>query len=509
MATNDIYFTNSYITSGETPTELIQSIYKHQFIPNMVIEISNDITISNIKQDVIEWIKNNLYGLTETGLAKPYWEEINYSTFKIKRGFYDDLMTYLYYKQHMFNLVDNRVGSIYNTEELYNNIYLKYHQEDIVKAFNFHEGIIVAPPGSGKTVCAIKALCNNLGEEKAIILVNRIELAKQWKERINYFAPDLEVSIAGGGETYNQDVDITIGLVQTLHSRKAQLEQTTFFNHFKYVILDECHAATAQTVNELVGAFNSRHRLGISATPFKSNDPSDALAILGPVVHETKTDYLYENNILSKAEINVVQTEFDFDYHSDIQLKKTDVCPVKGCKKSKKEAHGHKNNYHKLILSLIEDNSRNNLIVKNILDNKDRINLVLSKRHDHFKNIHEKLLEEGFNKYNILYLTGKETKAQREDAIDRLHQESGLIVFSTIADEGLDVPRLDVLHLTYPTKNTGLIKQQVGRVERYRSDKKTPLVFDYCDKKISLLTKQFRDRKYGVYKPGNYTINII
>lgn len=390
----------------------------------------------------------------------------------------------------------------------YHNIILREHQKPAVDAILANkEGILCLPAGSGKTTCAIAAMCKVGRPHKFLVLVDKIELATQWIERLEQFAPSLTKSIFGGGNPL-ENTDVVIGVIQTIRSRYDDLLDNGFFDRYTMVIHDECHNSSAETYNLIVKSFSSHWRVGLSATPFKSNDPNDVISALGPVIYEITSEQLYKDNILKQAEIMVIRTNFDFPFHGDLFIEKGKPCPLPNCKRQGHK-HYHRNNYHKLIPALVDDEDRINLVIKNILDNKDRINLVLSKRIQHFNNIENGLVSNGYPNGRIEYLTGKESKKERERVIERINKDSGIVVFSTIADEGLDVPRLDVVHLTYPTKNNGLIKQQIGRVERYRSDKGTPLVYDYCDIKLPVLAKHFKERKLGVYKPGNYKINII
>mgnify|MGYP000886316861 CR=1 FL=1 len=77
--------------------------------------------------------------------------------------------------------------------------------------------------------------------------------------------------------------------------------------------------------------------------------------------------------------------------------------------------------------------------------------------------------------------------------------------FST-ADEALDIPELEVIHLVYPTRNAPLLTQQIGRVERHHKDKDNCVVYDYVDKSTPILWMQFVDRRINVYNKNNYTI---
>ena len=87
--------------------------------------------------------------------------------------------------------------------------------------------------------------------------------------------------------------------------------------------------------------------------------------------------------------------------------------------------------------------------------------------------------------------------------------DSGSIaIFSTVADEGLDIPRLDRIHLVFPSKNHETTRQQVGRGLRNHPDKDKTIIYDYVDLNIPVTTNQWRNRMTKYYKPNKFPIEI-
>ena len=79
-------------------------------------------------------------------------------------------------------------------------------------------------------------------------------------------------------------------------------------------------------------------------------------------------------------------------------------------------------------------------------------------------------------------LVGKMTKKQRIGVLERADKrEIQVVCATTVADEGLDLPSLDTVVLTTPTKALGRIQQRIGRVMRPHPRKKDPLVIDCVD----------------------------
>jgi len=68
-----------------------------------------------------------------------------------------------------------------------------------------------------------------------------------------------------------------------------------------------------------------------------------------------------------------------------------------------------------------------------------------------------------------------------------------------LADEGLDIPRLDRLFLTCPIRSINKVNQQIGRILRKFPGKEDAIVFDFRDSLVSLAESQFHTRLKQVY----------
>lgn len=84
------------------------------------------------------------------------------------------------------------------------NATLRNHQSKIIEAISKKDfGVIVAPPGSGKTIIGLKIIAEK--QQLALIIVHRKQLLDQWQERIQAFLgiPKQEIGIIGQGKTKN------------------------------------------------------------------------------------------------------------------------------------------------------------------------------------------------------------------------------------------------------------------------------------------------------------------
>jgi superfamily II DNA or RNA helicase len=116
------------------------------------------------------------------------------------------------------------------------------------------------------------------------------------------------------------------------------------------------------------------------------------------------------------------------------------------------------------------------------------------------------IIDSGFPD-DVLTLTGSDTNEERDRVVAAIYSYPGILL-STLADEALDIPRLDRIHLVFPQRNPGLITQQVGRVERKHPDKTDAYIYDYVDGQVGALEQQWKTRKLEVYLPRHYRIEV-
>jgi superfamily II DNA or RNA helicase len=345
------------------------------------------------------------------------------------------------------------------------------------------QGIYKAPAGSGKTATvlfAIKTLAC-----KSIILVHTKDILWQWQERAREFlGEDYPVGQIGDGIFEISDY-MTIASVSTLDSRFERLEEDGFFDEFSFVCLDECHHAQAETFNRVLDRFSAKYRIGVSATPDKTGNFALAKAVLGPIIHETKhkdVDSLQTPRVIS------VPTNFSFHFRGN-------------------KSPWERSNYPQMMQALIRDPVRNALIMSLVKKEEDNHCLVLSKRLEHLDILEAMAFDMDYDGH-IIKLTGSETNEQRQLAREIANEEP-CVLFSTLADEAVDIPRLDRLFLVFPQRNTGLITQQIGRIERTHPYKRDAIVYDFTDSKVGVLDSQGKMRRRDVYMAKGYPVRRL
>lgn len=142
-------------------------------------------------------------------------------------------------------------------------------QQAVDTMMDVEQGILVAPPGAGKTVMACAAISQR--GVSTLILVDRKALADQWRTQIRELLGEKPVQIGGGRAKTTGLIDIA--LLPTLARRENVAELTRCYG---FVIADECHQVPAAAFSHVMNQIPAHWWLGLTATPYR-RDKLDAL----------------------------------------------------------------------------------------------------------------------------------------------------------------------------------------------------------------------------------------
>jgi DNA excision repair protein ERCC-3 len=156
----------------------------------------------------------------------------------------------------------------------------EYQQAWVSNFLETQSGVLVGPPGSGKTVAALAILAAVGGE--TLILVPGRELAGQWRAELldKTTLDESQVGEYHGGEKEIRPV--TIGTYRTAGmDRHRQLFDS---REWGLIIYDEVHHISAPVYRRSAD-LQTRHRLGLSSTPVREDDrESDIFTLIGPPI---------------------------------------------------------------------------------------------------------------------------------------------------------------------------------------------------------------------------------
>jgi len=348
-------------------------------------------------------------------------------------------------------------------------------------------GVLVAPPGAGKTVIACAAIAKR--RLPTLILVHRKQLADQWKKQLMEFT-DLSKDRIG---TFTADEQkrkghVDIAMLQTL-ARDHNPE--TSITGYGQIIVDECHHVPALSFESVLKRIEARHFLGLTATPYRKDGLEKIITMqCGPTLHvmeETKAQSLIERRVI------VRETEFRI-----------------GNEESPQPA------LHEIWQALVSDEERLRLVASDVVTalKERRFPLVLSDRKDHLESLLTEITSMAGDKQSPGFLmtseTGKRIRTRIMEDIKAALQRGEypyLLSTGSLIGEGFDLPELSALVLAMPLSFKGRLVQYAGRLHRESSGKDNVVIYDYVDAHIGLGSSMFKKRM-TTYRKMGYTVEI-
>jgi len=389
----------------------------------------------------------------------------------IPRGSAGKLLRFCKENKIEYDFVDARIKK---ESVLFNSsIHLREQQIGVKEAATKKDfGVIVAPPGSGKTIIGLSIIAEK--QQPALIVVHRKQLAIQWIERIESFLgiPKKDIGIIGQGKN-TIGKQITIAMIQSLDKLLKSSEVNKYENSFGVIIVDECHHVAADTFRNTIAKLHSFYLYGLTATPFrKYNDGKLIFSYLGEIIAEIKPII---TEITGGAKILIRDTDLSIPYNS-----KTDK-------------------FETLSKILIHDSARNKLILDDVFVelSKGKKVVIITERKDHIETLNQYLKQ----KYETVTLIGEDSKSNKTAKWKMLNDGNfqALITTGQYFGEGSDIQNIECLFLVYPFSFEGKLIQYIGRVQRSEI---TPTIYDYRDLKIDYLEKLFQKRN-AYYKKIN------
>jgi superfamily II DNA or RNA helicase len=468
----------------------------NNYSPIDIMEILKGLENDIIKDDLIEiekYFKNYLgvkikYDLKNLLLEskiylKPYLEDFavkgkyNYSL----RSYVFDPYVYEDLKKHLSSkglIVDDETGIYLNSNFPRKLIFsgeLRDYQKDAIEKWkqNSNKGVIVLPTGAGKTIVAISAI-SQLNVNTLIVVYTK-EHIKQWEEAIKKFTD------ASGliGTFYGEEKKIEPITIITYQSAFRNIK--LFAKDFKFLIFDEAHHLPAEKFKAIALKMPSPFRMGLSATAVREDGKQEEIfPLIGGIVYQKSPSELTSEGYLAPYIIRRIRVELskdDMKRYDD--LRKQYFVYAKGRTFEEILNSAKKGDFN--AINALKIKSQMQHVIQNSNAKLEKvIDLALSELKNGSKIIiftqYKDQAEELANKLNAYLIHGSIDEKKRIETLKEFKEaKSAILVVTTVGDEGLDIPDVNVGIFVSGTGSRRQFIQRLGRLLRPLPGKKSIL----------------------------------
>ena len=321
-------------------------------------------------------------------------------------------------------------------------------------------GLVVLATGLGKTW--LSAFDSENGDFKRVLFVaHREEILEQAMRTFRAIRPKARLGRYTGTEK-SSEADVLFASIQTL-GRVPHLRQFDA-KHFDYVIVDEFHHASARTYRRLLGYFEPKFLLGLTATPERT-DGADLLTLCGD-------NLVYRCDLSDGIRCKLL---CPFDYLGVPDLVDYGNIPWRSSRFDEE-----------VLTKEVATQARAENALEQLRKHggKRTIGFCVSQRHADF--MAEYSLSSGLRA--VAVHAGPES-SPRAHSLQALEDGTLDIIYAVdMFNEGLDMPNIDTVLMLRPTESRILWLQQFGRGLRALPGKHLKVI-DYIGNHRVFLTK--------------------
>lgn len=343
------------------------------------------------------------------------------------------------------------------------------------------------PAGSGKTFTAAMALdrwCSfrrsMMGRAPRVAWVaNTLEQCEQARTALAMF--DLpEVTVA----CYASELDLS---------------------PFDMVVLDECHHVGAPTIRQMVAGCKG-WMWGFSATPDREKEVvSSTQELIGPIAIEVHRSELLEAGQLSKARVVFHRANRPKELEVIINAEAKALYAERARKFGRAPGWDDREQWSRCVwhvaqkFGVFDNEPRNRRIVEIANYHAADSTLIIVGKIEQGQ-----LLSDGIPASTVVF--SRMPKKKRAAALAAFKDGSlRCCIATSLADEGLDVPRANVMILATASRSSAKVEQRTGRVLRAFGGKTHGLIHDFRDEQHYYLHAQSRKREQ-LYRGLGYDV---
>lgn len=340
-----------------------------------------------------------------------------------------------------------------------------YQGEAVQECLAAGRGVLDLATNSGKTIVAaaiIKSL--NL---PTLFVAGTKDIVLQTEEVFERVL-EREISVLGAGR--KELGYITVCTAQSLiRLVKGKMKE---LSHFEVIFFDETHHSSSDTWYKIALSIPARYRFGLSGTAFAGKNDKDwrLIGATGPLIKHVSNAELIERGVSAKPNVVFVEAEVKEPVSGDyLTVVKEGIVNdvVRNCQ------------IHAMSFALLK---------------RDQNVLILTPRKVHGLNLFN-MIRQHDDKFNVFFNHGSLHAHARKKNLEKFKEEGGVMIATTIYDEGVDIPQINALILAFGGKSKRKVLQRIGRALRRKIDGENVVtIYDFWDHHNEYLERHSRGR---------------
>ncbi|MDT7873002.1 MAG: DEAD/DEAH box helicase [Sulfolobaceae archaeon] len=348
----------------------------------------------------------------------------------------------------------------------------EYQKEALDVWLEKGSGVIALPTGAGKTVIGIGAIAY-VKKSALVVTFTKVQMM-QWRDSILRFT-DVEKSMVG--LYYSGEKNVKPITVTTYHTAYRHMGELA--DKFEVLVIDEAHHLPADKFKVIALSSFASKRLALSATPVREDGKHEELfKLMGGLIYFKTPQELIQKGFLAPFEI--IQVKVELTPQEKLEYNKL-------LNKFRSLAKGRKVSQ---LLELVKKGEEDAVEAIKVYNELKKLTNLAKKKVEKVKEIVEKekgnkiliftqyveQAEEIANLLKAFLITGKMSKSERERVLSVFKGiKSGVLVLTTVGDEGLDIPDANVGIIVTGTGSRRQFIQRLGRLLRPSNGKKARL----------------------------------
>jgi len=302
---------------------------------------------------------------------------------------------------------------------------------------NKNDVLLLANTGAGKSYLTSYIITKL--QKRTLILTDMTMLSEQMYNEIS-LNTNADVQIVNGKSTEVKDVNIVT--YQLLNKNPKLIEM--FKNEIGLIIADEIQNTGAESVKTIVQQFSAKYRLGLSATPTRSDGLTEVIYDVYPYIVKAKGISIpVELHFVKEMEIMLNPMNYRKNLYETIE---TEFIPTIDI----------------MVDKLVDKLGKSIMIA---VDNKEI----------------QKKLKEKYKKYGVAILNSQTSPKERQQILKDYEDEKIKILLGyKVLNKGISIPRMEVLINLFAATTKENLEQLIGRLMRTHPKKEKAVFVDFA-----------------------------